>query len=317
MNRDKEQLRQNFKAYLANQGYAQSTVSTMSYSVFWLWNKDGEQAFWNAVASEETELKRIIMNALETHAPKQVKYASGYLTSFRIFRAFLNDGETPVVAQRPLRRTVISERGRKSNRPILKLSADEIESTHQKVLTDAGYGTDYEIIDSALKRFPANDDPDIIALKIALIDMTNSTHLGVHRESIAVRELVDIILGIKDFDIRLKQGDPNLVSQLAKCNGKVNLFSFASKYCTYHNVDVYGRDDYSIFDNVVEKSLPHYIPSLTVSQIEKWRKTFDYAAYNDCIAQLLDDNDIHIEFRRRKLDHFLWYTNRKGYNQNA
>ena len=59
-------------------------------------------------------------------------------------------------------------------------------------------------------------------------------------------------------------------------------------------MDVYGRDDYSIFDNVVEKSLPCYIPSLTVSQIEKWRKAFNYAAYNGCIARLLDDNDIHI-----------------------
>ena len=87
-------------------------------------------------------------------------------------------------------------------------------------------------------------------------------------------------------------------------------FSFASKYCTYHNVEVCGRDDYSIFDGIVKNTLPHYIQGLTTNKIDTWRRSFDYEAFNECVGKLLDENNIHIPFRRRKLDHFLWYANR-------
>ena len=44
---------------------------------------------------------------------------------------------------------------------------------------------------------------------------------------------------------------------------------------------------------------------------QKWQENaYDYVSFNDCIGKLLDDNDIHIPFRRRKFDHFLWYANR-------
>ena len=119
------------------------------------------------------------------------------------------------------------------------------------------------------------------------------------------------LISIQDFDIRVSQGDPLLVSQLAESNGQINLFSFASKYCTYHNVEIYERDDYSIFDRVVKDALPYYIPKLTKSAIEEWRTTCNYLAFNDCIEELLDQKSIDIPFRRRKFDHFLWYSNRK------
>ena len=77
-------------------------------------------------------------------------------------------------------------------------------------------------------------------MKVALIDLTNSTHISTHIKKISLSEIVDLILSIQDFDIRVSQGDPLLVSQLAESNGQINLFSFASKYCTYHNVEI-GR----------------------------------------------------------------------------
>ena len=49
---------------------------------------------------------------------------------------------------------------------------------------------------------------------------------------------------------------------------------------------------------------------VTQYKIETWRQTYNYEAFNDCIGKLLDDNGIHIPFRRRKFDHFLWYANR-------
>lgn len=190
------------------------------------------------------------------------------------------------------------------------LTADNIEQVHLQVRQDTSYGTNMELIHSALRKFPNNTDGELIAMKISLIDLTNSTHIGMHQKRISLQELVKVIQGIPDFDARISQGDPSLVSQLAKTNGRVNFFSFASKYCTYHNVAIYRRDDYSIFDNVVEASLPHYVSGLTQTAVRNWKNTYNYAAFNDCIGELLERADIQIPFRRRKFDHFLWYTNR-------
>ena len=193
----------------------------------------------------------------------------------------------------------------------LPITTENIISVHQQVLESTSYGANFSMIHNVLKRFPQNTERELIAMKVSLIDLTNSTNIGRHINKISLSELVELILSIRDFDVRLAQGDPELVNQISRCNGKVNFFSFASKYCTYHNVDVYERDDYSIFDSVVKDALPYYIPKLTKTTVNDWRKTYNYAAFNNCIEKLLDQNNIHIPFRRRKFDHFLWYANRK------
>lgn len=193
----------------------------------------------------------------------------------------------------------------------LPITVENIIRIHQQALKSTNYGANFAMIHNVLKRFPQNTDRELVAMKVSLIDLTNSTNIGRHINKISLSELVELILSIPDFDVRLAQGDPELVNQIARCNGRVNFFSFASKYCTYHNVDVYGRDDYSIYDSVVQDALPYYIPKLTKTTVKRWRETFNYATFYDCIGTLLDQNNIHIPFRRRKFDHFLWYANRK------
>jgi hypothetical protein len=84
--------------------------------------------------------------------------------------------------------------------------------------------------------------------------------------------LAKVIYEIPDFDSRLATGDPELVNIIARNIDSINMFSFASKYCTYHNVEIYGRDDYSIFDGIVKHSLPHYVSGLTEHKLDVWRK---------------------------------------------
>ena len=124
-------------------------------------------------------------------------------------------------------------------------------------------------------------------------------------------ELAAVIVAIPDIDARIKAGDPGVVSEIARSNGKINLFSFASKYCCYHNRNLYGKDDYSILDTVLKKYLPCYFDDVTESQIQKWQKTYNYKAYNDYITCKLDEFGITVDFRKRKFDHFIWYKNRK------
>lgn len=202
-----------------------------------------------------------------------------------------------------------------SENDFLKLSAQEMEKQNALVEKDPSYGAESSLIGKIVRNLPRNEEIEIIALKIALIDTTNSTRLFQYKENLPLTLLAKIIIEIKDIDERIKAGDPKVVEEIArksKEEGKVNLFSFASKYCHYHNFFAYGKDDYSIYDTVVKESLPHYSNSkISESDIEKWRKNFQYKEFNDFIGSLLDANGIKTPDRRTKFDHFLWYANRK------
>ncbi|WP_369676999.1 hypothetical protein [Enterococcus faecium] len=192
----------------------------------------------------------------------------------------------------------------------LSLTEENIEKQHKFVGASSNYGKEGLIIHDVLNAFPLHNDLNTIAMKIAVIDVTNSTHLSQYKSRLSLYDLAKVILEIPNFDDRLAKGDPQLINIIARNIGAVNMFSFPSKYCTYHNVEVCGRDDYSIFDGIVKNTLPHYIQGLTTNKIDTWRRSFDYEAFNECVGKLLDENNIHIPFRRRKLDHFLWYANR-------
>lgn len=191
-----------------------------------------------------------------------------------------------------------------------KITNETIEEAGRIVAETDNYGPEMEMITRCLRRFPDNTDPDIVAMKVGLIDITNSTHLSQHKSKISMVELSSIIASIPDIDARIKAGDPEVVNQIARSNGRINLFSFASKYCCYHNRNLYERDDYSILDTVLKEHLPLYFSDVTETQIDNWRKAYNYKAYNDYITKKLDELGITVEFRKRKFDLFVWYKNR-------
>lgn len=199
-----------------------------------------------------------------------------------------------------------------------------LDETESKVQNTDNYGAEGELISNCLERFPDNNDVNIIAMKIGLIDVTNSTNLSRYKSNISIDKLAKIIKEIADIDKKIEEGNPSVVSEIAKKakdinKGKgVNLFSFASKYCCYHNRCVYKKDDYSIYDSVLKDYLPEYssvlkdskYSDLTSSKIEKWRRNCDYEAYNDCIGKILEGYKITTAHKRKKLDHFIWFNNR-------
>lgn len=210
---------------------------------------------------------------------------------------------------KPVQRTNTSKKVYRnvSSDVISNETLDEASALVQK--TD-NYGPENELITRCLQKFPKNTDPDVVAMKIGLIDITNSTHLSQHKSLISMVELCHIIVGIPDIDARIAAGDPDVVNEIARSNGRINLFSFASKYCCYHNHNLYGRDDYSILDTILKEYLPRYFSDITKGRIQRWQETFDYRAYNDYISQKLDELGVTVVFRKRKFDYFVWYKNR-------
>lgn len=191
-----------------------------------------------------------------------------------------------------------------------EISNSSIETIEALVQSTDNYGPENELITRCLQRFPLNSDPDIVAMKVGLIDITNSTHLSQHKSRISMVELSMLIAAIPDIDARIEAGDPEVVNEIARSNGNINLFSFASKYCCYHNRSVYGRDDYSILDTVLKEYLPRYFSDITQHQIQKWQNHYQYQEYNDYISRKLDELGITVTNRKRKFDHFVWYKNR-------
>jgi hypothetical protein len=187
---------------------------------------------------------------------------------------------------------------------------DTIEDAAALVQNTDNYGPENELITRCLRKFPENTDPDLVAMKVGLIDITNSTHLSQHKSRLSMVELAEVIASIPNIDARIEAGDPEVVNEIAKSNGKINLFSFASKYCCYHNRNLYGRDDYSILDTVLKEYLPRYFDDVTKNQIQKWQDGYQYKEYNDYITRKLDELGITVENRKRKFDHFIWYKNR-------
>lgn len=224
------------------------------------------------------------------------------------------NGSQPAVYSLSGTNATVTERKKKtkkSKRVIDTTITNElIEEAHQRVKKTDNYGKEDDLITDCFRRFPRNDDVTVVAMKIGLIDITNSTHVSQHKSMISAVELAEAIVAIDNIDERIKAGDPEVVNEIAKCNGKINLFSFASKYCCYHNKNLYGRDDYSILDTVLKESLPKYFDDVTKSQIQRWQDGFQYKDYNDYITRKLDELGIDIEFRKRKFDHFVWFNNR-------
>ena len=217
------------------------------------------------------------------------------------------------------------------------LSDFDLAQVIRDMRDDSRYGIDNGFTEKAFEKYPDNTDRTTIAMKIALVDMENSTQLSrllgeKGTRNINLKDIVSKLESIP-FDERVAGGDPSLVSELSKWSSGLglNLFSFFSKYCTYHNTFVYKKDDYSIFDKVVKEHLGDYlsltdcqeffgtetklrkgqsVTKLVDSRIEEMRKTCDYEQYSRFIDFLLDKNSITRPSKRRELDWFIWYRNR-------
>ena len=203
-------------------------------------------------------------------------------------------------------------------------SENDLIVAERTVNSDPKYGMEQDIIEQVIKTYPQNDDLYRIAMKVSVIDLTNSTQLTNYKSKLSLYDIAKIILDL-NIDDKIQKGDNSVVTEIAKAcknfNGKgVNLFSFASKYCCYHNVFAYDRDDFSIFDNVVSLHLYEYSTlqnPLGKTTPEGWRVKIDYQSYNNYIAQLLNEKEIHIQGRRRMFDHFVWNTYRPSNRQNT
>ena len=208
-------------------------------------------------------------------------------------------------------------------RSIEKISNVDLEQAEQRVKNDIKYGREGILIDSALRQYPNNNDVSTVSMKICLIDLTNGTNLmrNLGKDG-GLYDLAHKITQV-DFDKRVAIGDVSIVNELAKWTKETfgkNLFSFISKYCLYHNVHCYDRDDFVIYDSVLAENIYKYISdeefknitgkALHKNSLKKYKYDFKYEDYKKIIDFIIEKNNITVSKAHRKMDWFIWYKNR-------
>ncbi|MGX3012248.1 hypothetical protein ACWIUD_11995 [Helicobacter sp. 23-1044] len=152
------------------------------------------------------------------------------------------------------------------------------------------------------RTYPRNDNLDEILVKVATLNDFYSTNIY---NIFAVAKHIKGVLGV---DLRLQNGDENLVGEIAKVsiNGKVkHFYSFATKFCSHHN-----EADFAIYDSYVEKMLLYFqrrdrfgdFKSADLRDYGRFKK-----ALNDFKAFYGLDCDL------KQLDMYLWQAGKKHF----
>lgn len=201
-----------------------------------------------------------------------------------------------------------------SRKKIIKtFTQTDLDRAFEDVWSDTTYGEELKLIKNVFTENPLNVNRNIVAMKVGLIDITNSTNLSKYKSKISIPQLIDFIVNFVDLDKRIKEGDVSLIKELCepiKLKYNIILFSFFSKYCCYHNMFIYNGDAFSIFDTILKDRIPDYIESVTKNKLETIRVTMDYLSYMKIIDKILTSNKIYSKNMRRKFDNFIWYYNR-------
>lgn len=172
----------------------------------------------------------------------------------------------------------------------------------------------YESADKAIinlfSAFPDNKKVEDIRLKICVINDLYSTNIfDTYKMSEHIKKL--------NLDTKLKNGNPEVVNEIAtghgirrkKTNKEINLYSFATKYCNWHN-----QESYTIYDSFVEKVLLAF---------KKQDDFFDFK--NDDLRDFVKFKNIIQEFIKaykltnynlKEIDKFLWIYGKEKFPTN-
>lgn len=152
-----------------------------------------------------------------------------------------------------------------------------------------------DVLSELFGKYPNNQKLRDILIKATTLNSLYNTNI------FAIVKMAKHILN-KNIDAKLREGSPELVDEIAhiEINGKIrNNYSFASKYCHWHQPEMYP-----IYDSYIDNLLWHYQKQdkfLLFKQVELRQ----YPRYK----KIIEIFKIHYglsQFRSKELDKFLW-----------
>ena len=182
-----------------------------------------------------------------------------------------------------------------------KPTVDEVKKYINKWYSLDNYVNQEHALDKLFgKLCPNNSDINDILIKCSALNDFYSTNI------FDIHSVAQHILKLK-IDKRLKDGDLNLVKEIAKVEvgnppKRRNFYSFATKYCSHHQ-----PKKYAIYDNYVEKVLVDFnkkergdrFSSFTLKNLK------DYKSFIRVIRDFQDHFGLS-QFTLKELDQYLW-----------
>ena len=154
-------------------------------------------------------------------------------------------------------------------------------------------------ITKLIEKFPFNNNLEEILLKVVSINVLYSTSI---LDNIKMAERILAL----DVDSKIQKGDTSIVHEIAtghkiiskKTDKELNFYSFATKYCNWHN-----KNEYAIYDSFVDKVLMAYkkrdpfsdFNQTDLKSFPKFKKVLlDFISYNK------------LDYGLKDIDKFLW-----------
>jgi hypothetical protein len=145
------------------------------------------------------------------------------------------------------------------------------------------------------EKFPRNDNIIEILLKVGILNSFYSTNIF---KPFAVAERILKL----DIDERLIRKDLSLINDISKnkISGKdKNFYSFATKYCSMHNPEVYP-----IYDSYIEWILMRYKRQYSFYDFNK-EDLKDYSKFIEILKKFQEFFNLG-KFSFKQIDQFLW-----------
>ena len=227
------EIRAAYKVYLIKQGLSKLSIQTAASDSFNIWNKRGQEIFWEIVYSDDfdTQGRKILRETLRefTRSKSEINIGS-YMSHLRRFRRFLESESSFDIPTSPLKAEV---RNKNKPRKLKQNLPDPCDEQVAHYLEKWETLEDYYLQENALDRLffklcPENHDISDVLLKVSALNDFYSTHI------FKVFPMAKHIVSL-DIDERLRVGDVTLVRDIQKVSGgNRNHYSFATKYCSHH-----------------------------------------------------------------------------------
>ncbi len=153
-----------------------------------------------------------------------------------------------------------------------------------------------DVLSYLFGKYSTNQELGDILVKVKTLNSLYSTNIY------ATRKMANSILE-KNIDVELQSGSLELVDDIALTeignNKKRRNYSFASKYCHWHQ-----PDKYPIYDNLVESILWAYHKHFNFGSFKR-DDLRQYSKYKEIIDNFKKDFGL-TKFSYREIDKFLW-----------
>lgn len=158
------------------------------------------------------------------------------------------------------------------------------------------YEPDRVLTELFTQTYPNNTSVDDIIIKTAALNTIYNTHIySVYKVAEHIRSL--------DIDRRIITGDDTLVNEIMSVSygdgRKIDHYSFATKYCSFHNPDAFP-----IYDSYVGKILQYYRDNEGFSLFRNIDLK-DYPTFKRVISEFRHHFGLE-KYTTKELDQYLW-----------